>query len=59
MTKTPKPRSPSAAARPDLVALRQAFVSILHREQRFGLRDDCRVDLDREWDAFLGKFLGQ
>lgn len=42
----------------DRLKLREDFVKLLHREQRFGLRDDCRSTLDAEWDAFLEMILG-
>lgn len=49
-------KKPSA---PERAQLRKEFVSLLHREQRLGLRDDCRPELDAAWDAFLEKVLGK
>lgn len=42
----------------DRLALRKKLVDLLNRESRFGRRDDCRPDLDREWDELLEKVFG-
>jgi hypothetical protein len=51
----PQPAKPQkgAARQAERLAFRTALIKLLHREQRFGLRDDCRIQLDGEWNELI------
>lgn len=55
LQQAPKRRPETLVARKaeQRLAFRKALITLLHREQRFGLRDDCRVQLDGEWNELI------